>query len=203
VSRTEVRYADESELLAAARVEAQRAFAARTSPGRGVMWWASVIALVGVGTIAAAFVYSYYYLRLGAESWPLAGTEVRDWQLPVAALVAVVAALVLGPTARRGRAMIAVAGASAAAGAGLQAVGLARSDHAVDANAYEALVVTIDVLAAVLLVSAIAVRVAAVGFGWPRRGPNALHDADAAWFVGCAVLWIALWAVLHLSPRVI
>jgi hypothetical protein len=110
---------------------------------------------------------------------------------------------VIGPSARRGRPALVAGGLLAAGGLGAQVVALAQAGYSIDANAYEALVVTIDALAAVLLVTALGVRLAAALFEWPRRGPNALHDADAAFFVGLSSLWIGLWAVLHLSPRLL
>lgn len=193
----------ESEMLARARIDAERAFAARTPPSRGVVWWASVIAVIALGTIAFAFVYAYFYLRLGTDRWPPEGTDLRPWGTPAIALALVALALGIGPSARRGRIAIGTSAGLAAAGLVVQVVALVQGGHQVDANAYEAIVTVIDGLAITLLATALGIRVAAVTFEWPRRGPNALHDADAAFFVGLASIWIALWAVLHLAPRLL
>ena len=196
-------YQDESDLLVAARVEAHRAFAANTPTGRNAVWWAMVIGLVGVGHIAGAFVYSYYYLRLGADSWPIEGTDLRSWMLPAVALAGAVVALVISHDATRGRAVLALSVVIATAALVVQITSLILSGYQVDANAYEALVVTIEVLAALLLTTAIGLRVAAVIFHRPNPRPSGLFDADAALWKGGIGLWIVLWAVLHLSPRVI
>jgi hypothetical protein len=203
VSAVDDRSWTESDKLARERIEAERAFAARTPPSHGVVWWASVIAVIALGTIVFAFAYSYFYLRLGADQWPLEGTDLRPWELPAVALGCVAAALVVGPQATRGRLPIAVACLLAATGLVAQIVALANAGYSVDANAYEALVITMDGIGVTLLATAVGVRVAAVSFEWPRLGPNALHEADAAFFVGLASIWIALWAVIHLAPRLL
>ena len=199
---------DEPEQLEPARARAEREFAARTPATRGVVWWAAAIAVVALGTIASAFVYSYFYLRLGADSWPPAGTTLRSWELPAVALVALALALLVGPGAQRGRLALAAGGALAAAALVVQLVALAGADHRIDANAYEALVTTLDALAAALLATAVAIRLAAICLDRPSRGAavtarRPLHEADAAFFVGLSSIWIAIWAVLHLAPRVL
>jgi cytochrome c oxidase subunit III len=196
----------ETDLLAAARADAHRAFAAHTPPARNAIWWAMVIALVAIGTIAAAFVYSYFYLRLGADSWPLPDSELRSLGLPAVALAAALTALVAAPTSGRPRPFLVLATAGGVIALTVQVVALVDSAYAIDANAYEALVITIEALGAVVLTSALAVRLAVVLLATsaqPDHRPQGLHDADAALWPGALGLWIALWLLVHVAPRMV
>ena len=193
----------ESEVLVAARIEANRAFAAHTPPARNAIWWAMVIALIAIATISAAFVYSYFYLRLGADSWPPPGTDLRSWELPLVALVAALVAGFVGLNADRPRVLLVVAAAIGGVALGAQLFALVDSGHAIDANAYEALVITIEGIAALLLATAIALRIAAIAFYRPPARPDGLHDADAALWPGAIGLWSILWLIVHVAPRLI
>lgn len=194
---------DETAVLQAARVEAHRAFAAHTRVGRNAVWWAMVIAVVGIGTIAAAFVYSYFYLRLGAETWPLPGTDLRAWQLPAVALALALGGLVLAPSADRGRLLLTVATLAGGGALAVQLASLVDSGYRMDANAYEALVITIEAVSMLLLTSALLLRAFAIALFRPHARPSGLHDADAALWIGTLGLWVVLWLVVHASPRVI
>ena len=193
----------ESDVLAAARSEAHRAFAAHTPPARNAIWWAMMIVLVAIGTISAAFVYSYFYLRLGADSWPLPGTELRSLGLPTVAVAAALAGLAAAPTSARPRPLVILAAGAGLVALTVQLVALLDSGYAIDANAYEALVITIEALSAVVLASALALRLAAVVLARPDARPEGLRDADGALWIGALGLWVALWVLLHVAPRVV
>ena len=186
---------------AAARRDADRAFAAETEPGRDIMWWAAVISMVGVGTIVGAFVYSYFYLRLGADSWPPPGTELRTWTLPAAALGSAVAALLVGHGWALGRVRAVASLVLAATALALQMAALAGSGYRIDTNAYEALVIVLEVAVALLLATVTAVRLSAIRFWTPDRRRSGLHSADQALWAGALLLWTAVWLVVHMAPR--
>jgi hypothetical protein len=202
-TRDEPDLRDETEVLRSARVEAQRAFAAHSRIGRNAVWWAMVIALVGIGTIAGAFVYSYYYLRLGADNWPLPGTDLRSWEMPAAALALAAVGVLVAPSANRGRILLVVAALAGTAALAVQLVALIDSGYRIDANAYEALVITIEAISIVILAAALVLRGFAIAFFHPHARPSGLHDADAALWIGTIGLWSVLWLVVHVSPRVI
>jgi cytochrome c oxidase subunit I+III len=192
---------DDPEFLA--RTAAEATFAEHTDPGASAMSWAVAVGLVGVATIAGAFVYSYVYLRLGADTWPLDGTGPRPLWVPLAAAAAVVVGALVAPTLRRGRAVAAIALLVTAGGLVTQLVALAGSGVAIDADAYEALVVTLEVFAAVILATGVLVRAAAVLLARPGREATAIVSADGTLWVGASLLWLALWATVHLGPRIL
>ncbi|MGY6501444.1 MAG: cytochrome c oxidase subunit I [Acidimicrobiales bacterium] len=194
---------DEMRVLARARTEAHRVFAAEGASGRNVVWWAMVIALVGLGTIASAFVYSYFYLRLGADQWPLPGTPLRTWQAPALALGLAIGAGVTAAGTLPARGRLAASWSLGAGAVLVQLWSLIDSGYAIDANAYEALVVTLEAVSALLLAAAIGLRTFAVRFWTPDARPGGLHDADAALWKGALWIWIAVWGVVHLAPRII
>ena len=187
--------------LAAARAEADLAFAAETPPGRDIMWWAALISLIGVGMIVGAFIYSYFYLRLGADSWPPQGTDLRSWTVPAVALAAAVAALFVGHGWGLGRIRSLTSLALAATAVVLQVTELVRADYRIDANAYQALVILIESVAALLLATAVAIRLSAIRFWTSDRRSSGLHSADQAIWPGALFLWSVVWLVIHMAPR--
>ena len=195
--------ADEESVLVAARLHAHQAFAAHTRPGRNAVWWAMVIGLVGIGTIASAFVYSYFYLRLGADTWPPDGTALRPLGFPLVALALLVVAAGVGPGGDRARWRLALSGGFGLIAGVVQVASLVDSDYDIAGNAYEALVVTMDSLAAIVLASAILVRVFAVVHHRTAPRPGALLDADTALWWGATGIWVGLWLVVHVAPRIV
>lgn len=193
----------EDQLLQTARLRAHEAFTAHTRPGRNAVWWAMVIGLIGIGTIASAFVYSYFYLRLGADSWPTTGTALRPLGAPLVALVLVVLGLIAAPGGDNGRWRLTGATVTGTAALVVQVGDLVASGYDIAANAYEALVVTMDAIAAIVLAAAILVRVFAVVHHRTAPRPGALLDADAALWRGAAGIWVGLWLVVHVAPRLV
>ena len=57
-------------------------YAARNAPG----WWALVTSLLIDGALFASLVFAYFYLWLGTEAWPPAGTGIGGLGMPLVAL---------------------------------------------------------------------------------------------------------------------
>jgi cytochrome c oxidase subunit I+III len=180
------------------RAEADRAFAEHTSPGNSALWLGTRLGAVALGIITAAGLYAYYYLRLGAPTWPLGDLDPAPIGLPLLAVAAVGAAFVLGPNTGRGRPVATVAGLLAGAAVVVQLIALAGSDQAIDRDAYAAIVVTLEVWTAIVLTTAVALRAAALLVPSTSRSAS---DADAGFFPGACIIWGAVWLAIHLTPR--
>jgi cytochrome c oxidase subunit I+III len=194
---------DEDRIPAGDRRRAAEHFARLRPMGRSASWWGTVAGLVAITTVVSAFVYAYFYLRLGAEAWPPDGTASRALGLPMAAALVMATALLLGVVApgavvARFLGLIVVC-----LGVSLQVGALAASGYRVDVNAFESVTIVLEVLAALLAGVAALVRVGALA-----RTVIAPHDsdpaqADAVFWKGALALWLVLWAVIHLSPLVL
>ncbi len=184
-----------------AREHAANTFAAHTPVGRGPMWWAVSVGLVAVATIGFALVYAYVYLQLGADAWPLDGSSPAGLGAPAIAAVLVLAGAAIAPTLRRGRAVGTAAATLAATAIVVELRALAVSGLTIDADAYGAIVITLQCFAALVLVTAVLVRTAAVLASRPDAEASGIRDADAALWLGASALWTAVWIVVHLGPR--
>ncbi len=188
---------------ALARRRAAEHFKALTPRGHSASWWGVMVGLTALATIVAALVYAYFYLRLGADSWPPSRSSERPLGIPLAALALVVVAGVLSmPRAGSGLARWLAMGL-AAGGLTLQVVAVVGSGYRIDANAYEAIVIVLEVMAASLLAVALLVR--ATMLVEAMRSPTDPEpvEVDIAYWRGALVLWAVLWAVVHVAPRVV
>jgi cytochrome c oxidase subunit I+III len=167
------------------------------------MWWAVSVGLVAVATIGFALVYAYVYLQLGADAWPLDGSSPAGLGAPAIAAVLVLAGAALAPTLRRGRLAGTAALAVAATAVVVELRALAASGLTIDTDAYGAIVITLQCFAALVLVTAVIVRTAAVLASRPGVEATGIRDADAALWLGASALWAAVWVVVHLGPRVL
>ncbi|CAN5809547.1 hypothetical protein BH23ACT5_BH23ACT5_08140 [soil metagenome] len=171
--------------------------------GRSPSWWAVVVGLVALATIVAALVYAYFYLRLGAETWPPAGSDNRQSLLPWGALALVSASGALSLTRTRVRVVRWLEMALVVGGLVLQAFALAASGYRVDANAYEAIVIVLEATAASLLVAAVLVRVTVLARAITSPTEPEPFEVDIAYWRGAVVLWALLWVVVHIAPRIV
>lgn len=169
------------------------------APGRGAAWWGSVVGLLAVATIVGALVYAYGYLRLGVEEWPPSSVTPPPLGVPGLALGLVVGAAIL-TTRRPATDWARVGGPGLTIGAMvLQSASLFGSGHRIEASAYEAIVIVLEITGAVLLAVAIFVRLARL----PIRPDPAEMEVELAWWRGASILWVVLWAVVHLGARVL
>jgi cytochrome c oxidase subunit I+III len=183
------------------RHEADAVFSEYVSVGRSAVWWASLLAAAALATITGAMIYAYGYLWLSADQWPLGGQDPRDLGGPLLALGLVVAAWLVAPTTNLHRLTAAVSALVATAAVVVQVTAVVQSDVSISADAYQALVITLEGWSAVILGSAVAVRVAAVALMGPDRSVPSLRDADRAFFTSAVLIWAALWITLHVGAR--
>ncbi|GHA79233.1 cytochrome c oxidase subunit I [Cognatilysobacter bugurensis] len=183
--------------------------AARNAPG----WWALVIALLIDGSLFASLVFSYFYLWLGAESWPPASGGIGAIAVPLLALVTLAAAVPATLIARRANARghdasfrmaTAIAGITGAAFIALHAVALAPALGAPQVSAYASVTWTLAGFHAVHVALGVLIN----AFVWMRsrrrhldaHRPLEARIATAYWLYVAGQGAIA-WAVLHLFPR--
>jgi cytochrome c oxidase subunit I+III len=192
---------DEQEVLAQAREQADRAFAAAGPTGRPIVVTGVIVGMIGVAHIVGAFVYSYFYVRLGTPEWPPPGTDLRGWALPAVALALVAATVPVASGRRRAPVTLTISALLGAAALAVQVGAIVESGYALDANAYEGLVLVLEGVAAVLLAAGVLVRLTVVGLLRRAPGDRALLEADGAVWVAAVATWTVLWAVLHVAPR--
>jgi hypothetical protein len=193
----------EDQVLGDARAQADREFAAAGPVGRPVVATAVIVGMIGVAHIAGAFVYSYFYIRLGTPDWPPDGTELRGWLLPAGALVLLAASVPVAAGAWRGPATLALAFVLGTGALVAQALAVGASGYAIDANAYESLVLVLEGVSAAVLVAAVLVRGAVVGLLQRAPGDRNLLATDATTWTAAVLIWSVLWVVLHIGPRVV
>ena len=184
--------------------------AARNAPG----WWALVMSLLVDGSLFASLVFSYFYLWLGADTWPPAGIGIAGWPAMLASLALLLACAASTRFAARalgrGHATQAATGwiitlasgaAFVAAHAWAMAAPGAPGDHAYASVAWTlAGFHMVHVVLAMLFAAFVAARL--------RRGlVTAARPLEARVTAG---LWrytvaqgLLAWGVLHLFPRLI
>ncbi|MBX3725157.1 MAG: cytochrome c oxidase subunit I [Xanthomonadales bacterium] len=176
-------------------------------------WWGLVISLLIDGSLFASLVFAYFYLWLGAETWPGPGSETGALALPVLALVLLIGAGLAARLALRGNdrdrpaqlrgglltAAVLGGGFLIAHGAALAAVVAAPQQHA-----YASVVWTLAGFHGVHVL----VALLGSGFTW-LRSRHGLVDAQRRLDARVAVaLWrytvgqgVVAWLVIHLFPR--
>ena len=193
---------DDGDHLAARRREAAGTMALHTEPGRSAVSTGAWLTVAVVLVLTGGFAYAYYYLRLGASAWPLDGSDPAAIGGPLLAAVLVIVALATAPTIERGflrglLGWVALAGATV-----LQFVSLVASDADISADAYTAAVVTLTAWALVVAAAALVVRGLGVYHAARRQWSSSLVDADRPIWLGAGAVWLVVFAVLHLTPRV-
>jgi cytochrome c oxidase subunit III len=182
-----------------------------TSP----LWWGSALLLTIEVVAYGTLVSSYFYLRFHAPEWPPNDAPLPDLRLAglgtLALLASSAAVAVSGRALDAERSGLAVAGLLAASLLALSYVGFIAADRIVDVvrwdrDAYGSLVWTTMVIhalqAAVLGVigGLLAILVKA---GEVRRGKRAVLDASFLFWHGIVALWLPLFGVFYLLPRIL
>lgn len=183
--------------------------------GTAVPWWGMLLALLIVGVALASFVFSYFYLRLSATTWPPPGFALPDLQWALIGTAVVLASLVSMYWARRsireGNASRLKLGLGIALLLGVAFLGILGYDllrQALDhrAHAYASLfntilVFQITLVALGLIISAVVQYWAWRGHYGPRRH-LAVTNSLLFWS-GVTLSWIVVLATLYLAPYVI
>jgi len=180
---------------------------ARNAPG----WWAMVIALLIDGSLFASLVFAYFYLWLGAETWPPHGTGA-DLLLPAVALALLLASEATMRWARHGQRRASEAGlrlglvASVILGVlflVVHAITLVNDVGVPQTHAYHSVVWTLAGFHAVHVV----VAVLAALFAWfdSLKALTSVRELNGRI---CAALWryavvqgVISMAIIHLFPR--
>jgi hypothetical protein len=84
----------------------------------------------------------------------------------------------------------------------VQFVSLVASDADISADAYGAAVVTLTAWALVVAAAALVVRGLGVYHAARRQWSSSLVDADRPIWLGAGAVWLVMFAVVHLTPRV-
>jgi cytochrome c oxidase subunit I+III len=187
--------------LAAQRHAAASTMALHTGPGRSAVSTGAWLTVAVVMVLTAGFVYAYYYLRLGASSWPLDGSDPSPIVGPLVAAVLVAVALAIAPTIERGWVRGLLGWVAFASAAVVQLVALTASGVDIAADAYSAAVVTLIAWALIVASVALVVRGLAVYHALRGRRSVSLVEADRPFWLGAGAVWLALFAVVHLTPR--
>jgi hypothetical protein len=92
-----------------------------------------------------------------------------------------------------------VGAAVAAGGIAIQAWALLDSGQRIDRSAHEAIVITLEVWAALLVVVAIVLRLGTAAVR--STDDESIRETDSVVFPVASALWIVVWLVVHLAPR--
>jgi heme/copper-type cytochrome/quinol oxidase subunit 3 len=134
-------------------LEVRRVARARAARPNG--WWGMAVLVATEVTLFGTFIASWFYLRLGADSWPPRGTPEPEWVVPLLLTALLVSTSVpmqiASSAAANGRLRAARLGllAALALGAAYLAIQLVLfvaelHDHPPDENAYASLRVTLE-----------------------------------------------------------
>ena len=184
------------------RTDGQGPFSQLGPPGPGLVWWASLLTMTAIGVVTSALVYAYVYLSLDERPWPLEGdpAPIGPPLLALAAIVVGGSLAVAGLRIGFGRRWVQLGTALLAlTGVGLQLIALDTSGQAIDRDAYEAIVVTLEVWSALLVVVACGLRIGTAATD--RHAREAVREGDRVVFPAALTLWIVVWIVVHLVPR--
>ncbi len=175
--------------------------------------WGMGLAILFFGIAFSAFLLSYFYLRIGADSWPPPGFSVPD-PIPgvLAAALVAGAAVAIGLGVRsisrgdqRGlTAGIATALLLAAAGMVVQVGALAALDFGWTQDAYGSITYTVAGFCITMLV--IAVVMGVLTLYWSLRGYYSARrhtvPTNVSWFwFATAAVWLIGFGVIYLTPR--
>jgi cytochrome c oxidase subunit I+III len=168
---------------------------------RGPGWWGTVFALMADGALFGSLVFAFLFLWTVSPAWPPSAMQSLDWRWPAFALV-VLASSSLAVHRRRYGLGIALAIAFVA----VQSVSLFTRGLDATEHAYDALVFTIYVFAAVHVATAMLMAAVMMFRGYSRdsvprhRG----EPAVTALFWHYSVLqWVVGYAVIYLPPLIV
>jgi hypothetical protein len=127
---------DPDDDLGRERRAAGSTFALHTPASSTAVSLGAWLAVAVVGVLTGGFTYAYYYLRLGAASWPLDGSGPDAFGGPALAAVLVVAGLFGATTIEHGWVRSLLAWLALAVAAVVQLVSLAASGVSISSDAY-------------------------------------------------------------------
>lgn len=185
-----------------------------TPDPRGVDWWGVVFLLVVLSAFFAAIMFSWFYLRSGAESWPPEGTDRPALLLPSMATGALLASclpliwlqreLRQGATPRFNLAL-ALSFVPGLLFLALQAIGFLGLDFGATDHAYGSAFFTITVFHATLIFGGLYVGAIVQGRAWKGHFSLTRHVAISClsiyWYAVVA-MWIVIYLSLYLLPYI-
>jgi heme/copper-type cytochrome/quinol oxidase subunit 3 len=205
----------ERELPGAGATLGYPALPAHTSGLASPDWWAMALSVLAVAITFAYVVFSYYYLRFHAPSWPPAGVALPALPLALAALLVLL--LSVGPTylaerairrgdqrgLRRGLAISAVLGVVflVLQGYDYMSLGLEPAAHAYSAIFLVTAGAHLTIVIAGLVISAIVQVQAHRGYFNERRFV-AVQNTAMYWYFA-VVSGVVTFAMLYLTPHVL
>ena len=185
------------------------------SGSRIVSQWAMVLSITILAIAAITLVFSYFYIRLDAEVWPLGGLDRPGLLLPSLGT----AILLLGSGAmiwavrgiqagRQGRLKAGLAATSVLGGAfiALQAYDLARTPFSWTTNAYGSLFYVLGAFPIITVLAGLGIMSVTQLWAWlghyTGERYTAVANAAIYWHAGVVGLWVVILATLYLSPYV-
>lgn len=185
-----------------------------TSDPRGVDWWGVVFLLVVLAAFFAAIMFSWFYLRSGAESWPPEGIDRPALLLPSVATGALLFSclpliwmqreLLQGATPRFNLAL-ALSFVSGVLFLALQAISYVGLDFGATDHAYGSAFFTIVGFHTVLTFAGLYVGAIVQGRAWKGHFSRTRHVAItclAMYWYGTVAMWIVIYLSLYLLPYI-
>jgi hypothetical protein len=185
-----------------ARAAATTTFARNTAPSTTAMSMGVWLAVGVIGVLTGGLAYAYYYLRLGASAWPLDGSSPSGLGGPLLAAGLVVVALASAVSIDRGAVRGLVAWLALAAAVVVHLVALAGSELAIADDAYSAAVVTLSVWSVIVACVALITRGLGLVHAIGGRSSASLTDGDRPIWIGACTVWLVVFVIVHLTPRV-
>jgi cytochrome c oxidase subunit I+III len=203
------------ETLRGSDIEAITGLSVFPTGHRSAAWWGLITLIAMIATAFATLYFSYFYLRLYADSWPLGGLPRPDLWAPTPAMLAVLASAGAQWAAYRsfktGQPRKAGGLQALALGLGLAFVGglvttIAQAPFAMPLNAYTSLFHTLEAMLVIVTLPGLVMLGATLPRLWgPDQGgavPQQLQITTHFWLAVAAVALVNF-AVVQLSPYVI
>lgn len=181
--------------------------------GPQLSWWGTIMALIAVGMVLAAVLFSYAYLMARAGGWPPAGVERPGLFWPSVSTAVLLASIVPATAgslaAKHGRMNVIQPSAFATAllgAAHLVIQGLTYADLPMEPSqgAYGSLFLLTLIIHHLILFSGVVGFLMLAVQIWGEPGERLLGGARGLglWWQTTAVYWLLVYGVLYLSPLV-
>jgi cytochrome c oxidase subunit III len=181
---------------------------------RTVDWWGVVFTIVVLSAFFSAIMFSWFFLRFGAESWPPVGTDQPDVVLPsiaaglllLSCLPLVVLQLRLKSGSRsRMNLLLAASGLLGLAFLGVQVASFLNLDFGARDHAYGSAFYTITVFVMLLAFAGLYVGAIVQARAWKGHfnGPRhvALTNLATYWY-SITLMWAIVYVSIYLLPLV-